>query len=151
MNIKMIATDLDGTLLRGDKTVSDYTKAVFARCRDAGIKLAYATARGSSAEHVTPTGLFDGKIIMNGSVARICDEVVYNRLIPYEIARPFLLACHERGMNITSEVSGMHYSNFVVSDVWPWITNFQITDFAQHEIDAEKLYTHNPSLEDMLL
>jgi len=147
MNIKMIVTDLDGTFLREDKTVSNYTKSVFARCREAGIKIAYATGRGGSAERVVPPGLFDGKIVMNGAVARIDDEIVYSRLIPYEVARPFLLACHERGINITSEVTGMHYSNFVVSDFWPGITQFQIVDFAQHEIDAEKIYTLNPSPE----
>ena len=147
MNIKMIVTDLDGTFLREDKTVSDYTRAVFARCREAGIKIAYATGRGGSAERVAPPGLFDGKIIMNGAVARIDDEIVYSRLIPHETARPFLMTCHERGINITSEITGMHYSNFVVSDFWPEITHFQIVDFARHEIDAEKIYTLNPSPE----
>jgi len=46
MNIKMIVTDLDGTLLRSDKTVSKYTKSVLHRCCEAGIKTAVATARG---------------------------------------------------------------------------------------------------------
>jgi len=147
MNIKMIVTDLDGTFLREDKTVSGYTKAVFARCCEADIKIAYATGRGGSAERVAPPGLFDGKIIMNGAVAKIGDKTIYSRLIPHELARPLLVACHERGINITSEVTGMHYSNFVVSDFWPGITQFQIVDFTQHEIDAEKIYTLNPSPE----
>ena len=30
-------TDLDGTLLRRDKTISDYTASVFYRCRKAGL------------------------------------------------------------------------------------------------------------------
>ena len=33
MNVKMIVTDLDGTLLRTDKTISEYTVSVFERCR----------------------------------------------------------------------------------------------------------------------
>ena len=147
MAIKLIVTDLDGTFLREDKTVSDYTMSVFTRCRRAGIKLAYATGRGGSAERITPPGLFDGKIIMNGAVAKIGDKIVHNRLIPYELARPFLVACHAQGINITSEITGMHYSNFVVSDYWPEITQFQLVDFLKHEIDAEKIYTVNPSPE----
>jgi len=147
MNIKLIVTDLDGTFLRENKTVSDYTKSVFAHCREAGIKIAYATGRGGGAERVAPPGLFDGKIIMNGAIARIGDEIVYSRLIPYEIARPLLVACHERGIDITSEITGMHYSNFVVSSFWPGISHFQMVDLAQHEIDAEKIYTLNPSPE----
>ena len=106
MNIKMIVTDLDGTFLREDKTVSDYTKAVFVRCREAGIKLAYATGRGGSAELLAPAKLFDGKIVMNGAIVRIDDEIVYSRLIPYEVARPFLLACDKRGLKTASEISG---------------------------------------------
>jgi len=34
--IKMIVTDLDNTLLRHDKTVSDYTVTVFKRLRERG-------------------------------------------------------------------------------------------------------------------
>lgn len=43
--IRMIATDLDGTLLRSDKTISDYTVGVFGRVRKHGVLLAFATAR----------------------------------------------------------------------------------------------------------
>jgi hydroxymethylpyrimidine pyrophosphatase-like HAD family hydrolase len=45
MDIKMIVTDLDGTLLRSDKTISGYTASIFKRCRDKGIKIVFATAR----------------------------------------------------------------------------------------------------------
>jgi hydroxymethylpyrimidine pyrophosphatase-like HAD family hydrolase len=42
-HIKMIVTDLDETLLRTDKTISTYTRDVISKCRDIGIKVAYAT------------------------------------------------------------------------------------------------------------
>lgn len=45
MNIKMIVTDLDNTLLRRDKTISDYTIDVFRRVRERGVLVAFATAR----------------------------------------------------------------------------------------------------------
>ena len=41
----MIATGLDNSLLRRDKTVSEYTASVFSKCRNAGIKIVFATAR----------------------------------------------------------------------------------------------------------
>ena len=44
-NIKMVVTDLDNTLLRTDKTISDYTAGVLNKCRQNGIKVAFATAR----------------------------------------------------------------------------------------------------------
>ena len=45
MDIKMIVTDLDGTLLRNDKSISPYTVAVLENCRTEGIKIVFATAR----------------------------------------------------------------------------------------------------------
>ena len=146
----MIATDLDGTLLKSDKSISDYTKAVFRKCKESGIKVVYATGRGGSAERVAPSELFDGKITMNGAVAKIGENVVYTRLISHQTALPILTACDKRGIKITSEISGRHYSNFVVSDIWSQITNFQIVDFFQHNIDAEKIYTPNPTADDRL-
>ena len=35
--IKMVVTDLDGTLLRSDKTISEYMTSIFRRYREKGI------------------------------------------------------------------------------------------------------------------
>lgn len=43
---KLIATDLDGTIVRSDDTVSGFTRQVLDRTRAAGIHLAAATGRG---------------------------------------------------------------------------------------------------------
>jgi Cof subfamily protein (haloacid dehalogenase superfamily) len=43
---KLIATDLDGTIVRSDETVSEYTHAVLERVRAAGIPLVGVTGRG---------------------------------------------------------------------------------------------------------
>lgn len=44
-NLKMILTDLDGTLLRSDGSISENTKQVLKACQDRGILVAIATAR----------------------------------------------------------------------------------------------------------
>ncbi|MCL1844836.1 MAG: Cof-type HAD-IIB family hydrolase [Defluviitaleaceae bacterium] len=142
--IKLIVTDLDGTFLRTDKSVSKYTRRVFSHCREAGIKTAYATARGSSARHVAPPELFDGAITMNGALAKTGDEIVYSRLIPPEIAQPLLTACDKRGLKITSEFDDMHYTNFVRPEEWHDIGyNWKITDLSRHDKPAEKIYTYD--------
>ena len=148
-SIKMIVTDLDDTLLRTDKTISERTRDVLSKCRNSGIKVAYATGRGGSEAHVAPPELFDGRISMNGAIARVGDMTIFSRLIPYPITRPFLVACHERGVKITSEYGGWHYSNFTVSDEWPYISKFSIVDFAGHEMDAEKIYSVGHTSEDI--
>ena len=139
-SIKMIATDLDGTLLREDKSISDYTRCIINKFRMGGIKFVFATGRGTASK-VAPEELFDGRITNNGAIAMSGSEVIYNKLIPSQTARPVLTACSERGLRFVSQTGTVHYSNFAVSDIWSWITEFQIVDFANHDLDAEKLYT----------
>jgi Cof subfamily protein (haloacid dehalogenase superfamily) len=138
--VKLIVFDLDGTLLRDDKTVSEYTKDIILQCRKSGYKTAIATGRGGGAEDVAPPELFDGRVLMNGALALIDDRIVYSRLIPYKVARPLLVACDEHHLRAASQSDGMHYSNFAVSDKWHFVTDFEIVDFNKHERDAEKLY-----------
>ena len=49
MNIKLIVTDLDQTLLQSNRRISEYTKDVLLRCQNKGILLAFATARSEKA------------------------------------------------------------------------------------------------------
>ncbi|MCL2363531.1 MAG: HAD family hydrolase [Defluviitaleaceae bacterium] len=151
----MVVFDLDGTLLRTDKTVSPRTIDTLRRCRAAGIRIAYATGRGSSADILVPHGLCDGKVTLNGATARVCDAsddtVVYSRRIPYMTARPFLLACHTRRLKMTSEADGTHYTNNT-PPTGAWgnaIAHWQLTDFSTHNLDAEKLYSYDLTTEDV--
>jgi hydroxymethylpyrimidine pyrophosphatase-like HAD family hydrolase len=47
MDIKMIICELDPTLLRSDKTVSDYPLKTLNKCRLKGIKFGVAKARSN--------------------------------------------------------------------------------------------------------
>lgn len=94
----MIVTDLDCTLLRDDKTISGRTQDVLRHCRDAGIKIVYATGRGCSAARIVPAGLFDGRIVNNGACAMDGDGIVYDRPVPGPPARALQKACEERGL-----------------------------------------------------
>jgi Cof subfamily protein (haloacid dehalogenase superfamily) len=50
---KLVATDLDGTLVRSDDTVSAYTHEVLERVRAAGIRIVGATGRGPRLTELT--------------------------------------------------------------------------------------------------
>ncbi|MDR2598814.1 MAG: Cof-type HAD-IIB family hydrolase [Oscillospiraceae bacterium] len=139
-NIKMIVTDLDGTFLREDKTVSKRTIATFEKCRKLGIKTVYATGRAGISLSMFSPSLFDGRVVNNGALAEAGDEIVYIRNVPYEMARKVLTKCDKKGLRVASQSERKHYSNFVVSDVWDFITNFEIVDFETHDKDAGKLY-----------
>ncbi|MFE7324579.1 Cof-type HAD-IIB family hydrolase [Streptomyces sp. NPDC057565] len=78
---RLIATDLDGTLLRDDKTVSDRTVAALAAAEEAGIEVFFVTGRPARwmdvvSDHVHGHGL---AICANG--AAIADLHAGGRLI----------------------------------------------------------------------
>jgi HAD superfamily hydrolase (TIGR01484 family) len=68
MSIKLIVTDLDNTLLRRDKTISDYTRDVFAHYRERRVRVAFATARSTTSMYdFTERVPIDGLCASNGS------------------------------------------------------------------------------------
>jgi len=138
--LKMLVTDLDGTLLREDKTVSGRSLSALKRCRAAGIKVVYATGRGSSAKALVPAELFDGYVCMNGATAYIGDTRIHERLIPIDDVRDLLIAADDAGYRIVAESGGTHYGNFNVSEKWPWLPDCELTDFRTLDIKVEKVY-----------
>jgi Cof subfamily protein (haloacid dehalogenase superfamily) len=119
--IKMIVTDLDGTLLRKDKTVSGYTSSVFRRCRDMGIKTVFATARPvRTVKSLNLSVRNDAAIYHNGAVITI-DDVVYRRFgIGAETANSLLshIINRYKGLRSSIEIDDVLYANFDVSSVW---------------------------------
>ena len=74
MNLpKLVATDLDGTIVRSDETVSDYTHAVFDRVRAAGIPIVGATGRGPRLEALSRTDLPHADMLVLGQGGRVID------------------------------------------------------------------------------
>ena len=140
MPIKMIVTDLDGTLLRDDKTISERTLAVLKRCRARGIKVAYATGRGSTDLALAPPELFDGRVRCNGAEAYIGKTLVYDRLIPISNMFPLLIAADGAGVEIAAEVEGVHYANFNVTAKWPWIPHYRNVNEVTDDFKAQKIY-----------
>jgi len=140
MKIKMIVVDLDDTLLRNDKTVSERTVGALKKCREKGIKVVYATARGQSAQVLVSSDLFDGYVIMNGAIARAGAQVVYSRLISSVSVRKMLLAADDAGIPIAVQSAGMDYTNFDTTKVWEWVKHFTISDFRTLDVESEKIY-----------
>ena len=139
-NIKMIALDLDGTLLRDDETVSQYTANVLERCREKGIKIIYATVRGTVTDSIVLPDIFDGYVRLGGAVAYCGTDTVYSKLMPINHVRDFLITLHGQGLQVAARDDGTHYANFNVSDIWPWLTNYKIIKFEDIELDVEKIY-----------
>ncbi|MDR2605799.1 MAG: Cof-type HAD-IIB family hydrolase [Oscillospiraceae bacterium] len=115
MSIKLIVTDLDNTLLRRDKTISEYTQSVFRRVHERGILLAFATGRPLSdvtdyAELLSPVAL----IISNGSRVYADGELIAEYIIPNDTANAVLklLIASPATFRISVRTSIAYYSSW---------------------------------------
>lgn len=70
---KLIATDLDGTVVRSDETVSGFTHSVFERVRAAGIPIVGATGRGPRLEALSRIDLPHADLLVLGGGGRVID------------------------------------------------------------------------------
>ena len=70
---KLIATDLDGTLVRSDETVSPYTLEVFERVRAAGIHVVGATGRGPRLTDLVRRDIPAAEFLVMGGGSRVLD------------------------------------------------------------------------------
>jgi hydroxymethylpyrimidine pyrophosphatase-like HAD family hydrolase len=70
---KLIATDLDGTLVRSDDTVSDVTMSVFDRVRAAGITIVGATGRGPRLIQLVRRDIPAADYLVMGGGGRVVD------------------------------------------------------------------------------
>ncbi|HEV7898794.1 MAG TPA: HAD family hydrolase [Planosporangium sp.] len=70
---KLIATDLDGTLVRSDETVSPYTHEVLARVKAAGIRIVGATGRGPRLVELVRADIPAADFLVMGGGSRVVD------------------------------------------------------------------------------
>jgi Cof subfamily protein (haloacid dehalogenase superfamily) len=71
---KLIATDLDGTLVRSDNTVSAYTHGVLDRVRAAGIPVVGATGRGPRLTELTRNDIRAADFLVMAGGGRVVDQ-----------------------------------------------------------------------------
>src|SRR3712207_8340578 len=71
---KLVATDLDGTLVRSDETVSAYTHSVLDRVRAAGIRVVGATGRGPRLTELTRNDIRAADFLVMAGGGRVVDQ-----------------------------------------------------------------------------
>mgnify|MGYP000861229383 FL=1 len=135
MAIKLIALDLDGTLLTSDKRITTRTKDIIARAMARGVTVTIATGRMlRSAVYFARLLASDAPVICcnGGYVGRAEGAPVFARYFDPLLAREFLTFCYEqdwyvnwyRGMDIYAPMYREDYfaayrttANFVVNEV----------------------------------
>lgn len=114
MNIKLIATDLDGTTLKTDKTVSEATIAAFRSAAENGIQVVPSTGRTLHMvpEQITGLSCINYAVVSNGaSVVNLKDNsVVYSNLLSKEISLKILDMLSQYNIVVEVFENGFSYS-----------------------------------------
>lgn len=116
MPTELIVLDLDGTLLRSDKSVSEVTLETLERARRRGIRLAFASARSEKAMLPYISAVKPDIVISNGgALVKAGGEVIFNCQLPAESVRHIIKRCFELsdgGCEITIESDFGYFWNY---------------------------------------
>jgi Cof subfamily protein (haloacid dehalogenase superfamily) len=100
VNVRLVAIDLDGTLLRSDGSVSSRTRAAVAATRQAGIEVAVVTARSPRSVRTIAAdlGLSGLAICANGATVYDLDtdEIVRHQPLAVETAHRIVRGLRDR-------------------------------------------------------
>ena len=107
MNKHILFTDLDGTLLLSDSTISPYMKEVLKKMTAAGHKLVLTSGRAADSilQVAESAGLvYPGTLIIanNGALVYDCDkqEPILEKRVPLDVTADIIEMAHSRGLHI---------------------------------------------------
>jgi len=114
--MKLLLFDLDGTLLRSDKTISKRTLQAIQKCRERGVFIGISTSR---AEHNCMTFLPeltpDLFIASGGAVVKFRDRYIYTAEFSVEQTRSMIACAREicgADCELTIDTLDAHYWNY---------------------------------------
>ncbi|MDO5114912.1 MAG: Cof-type HAD-IIB family hydrolase [Synergistaceae bacterium] len=101
---KLIALDMDGTMLDERSRLTERTKAALRAAQEAGVRVAVATGRmyPSAMVHIRDAGIESASIFYNGALIRdpLTDETIYEKNLGAELTAEILSFFRERGWYI---------------------------------------------------
>lgn len=152
--MRLIAVDLDDTLLRRNKTLSAYTLNILDRCREKGMLIAFATARNecNARQHIAmvhPEVIISsgGALIRaHGEILNVCQFSAEETAALIDAGRTMSTG---RAM-ITVDTLDSHYENYRADfddEDLDWGAMIH-TDFANFQSPSLKVCVHLPSPDD---
>lgn len=105
---KLLALDLDGTLITDDLIISDEAKAAIAAARTQGVLVTLVTGRmfqsaqmfAQELELAMPLICYQGALVRHSTTG----ETIYHQPIPLHLARQFISIAQEKGYHVNSYV-----------------------------------------------
>ncbi len=111
--IRLIALDVDGTLIGSRPQVSDATAAALRAAIEAGVYVTLATARSfqSARRFAEPFGLNAPLIVHAGALVKdpVSEQTIYECLLPLECALAIVAFCDEHCLQISVPLGELSY------------------------------------------
>ncbi|MBC7345666.1 MAG: HAD-IIB family hydrolase, partial [Clostridia bacterium] len=105
-DFRLVAIDLDGTLLASDYTVSRRNRAAISKLVERGIRVTLCTGRmyASAAIYARELGLDTPLIAYQGALVKHAGtgEVIYERFVPLSLCRHLVLMARDYGLTINA-------------------------------------------------
>lgn len=138
---KLIALDLDGTILHDDKTISAFTYQVLQQCRERGIKLAIATARPVRTAKEYCQQLRPAYTVCHNGAVIVTKDTTWSYGISSEDTRRILnfLANQTSVREMAVEIHDCLYANYEADKTWPGLFFIRSNLQQLPEENADKL------------
>lgn len=147
---KILLFDLDGTLLRNDKTLSEYTLKILSRCKDCGCLIGISTSRSEQnclgfLREIKP----DILITSGGALVRVNDRMICSSTFSVMETNDFIETARNicgRDCEITVDTIDAHYWNYKTDPKEQdksWGDSIY-TDFAGFQCEALKICVEIP-------
>ena len=117
----MIITDLDNSLLNQEKQITEYTKNIFAKCKENGIIIVFATARPYRSTQILFNSIEPDALICHcGGVVYIKEKTILQNGIEHSIAKSIVQNMSQDFININLgiECNDDFYTNFNTKIYW---------------------------------
>lgn len=115
METKLILLDLDYTLLKSDRTVSERTIKALATCQSKGIKIGFSTSRGTTNIQQYVDLLHPEVVICNaGACVYYNNQLIHSQTFTLEQSKALFASAYELGgdrLEMTCDTPGVLYWN----------------------------------------
>ena len=104
MTYRLLAIDVDDTLLPGEGNISDRTKSAIRRAQDQGVMVTLASGRtfGSVSGYATELGIDLPLIAHQGALVKdpVTGQVLHEDRVPPEVMRDVIRVCREHDLHL---------------------------------------------------
>lgn len=139
MEPKLILMDLDDTLLRTDRSISNKTLKILQQCRDLGLFLGFATARSETNSQAYIDAIKPDVIISSaGAMIRYQHEIIYSSMFSSSETEEMIRTAMSHlssDYEITVDTKDTHYWNYKVKpEGWGEIVHTDFKDFREEAL-----------------